>query len=268
MNGNKRVTGKEQYYTLPEVVDLCVEASMPYYSGEAVLEPAGGTGEFIEGLLRAGIDDMNIYSYDIEPKHGYVEKGDFLTQTLDQPYFVISNPPFGRANSLSVKFFNHAAKNATYICFLVPKAWKKWSIVNKLDYNFWLVEELEMPSVAFYNDFGPIQGGNLSTIFQIWERRDTKREKIVVEDRNYLIASSPENADVAITFFGYSSGRIETDFVREPNTTKKYFMVKDATVVDALQAVDYTRFNRNVSYTYSLSLQEINYLLNEWYDSQ
>jgi hypothetical protein len=264
--GNTRVTGKEQYYTLPEVVDQCCSIALPYLKEENLLEPAGGTGEFIEGLLRFGIHDERIYSYDIEPRHGFVEQGDFLQQKLEEQFFVISNPPFGRANSLSVKFFNHCAKNATYICFLIPKAWRKWSVVNKLDRHFHLVEDVEMPKVAFYDDNGPIGGGNLSTVFQVWEYRQELRDIIEVEDRGYLTACSPEEADVAITFFGYSSGRIETDFVREPNTTKKYFRVKDTSVIRALQSVDYSRFNRNVSYTYSLAKSEINYLLNEWYD--
>ena len=251
---------------MPEVADTCIEIALPFLKDENILEPAGGTGEFIDGLIRAGVYEERLYSFDIEPRHGYVEKGDFLLQKLTQDFFVISNPPFGRANSLSIKFFNHAAPFATYICFLIPKAWRKWSVVNKLNKKFHLVEDVEMPPVAFYNEAGPIKGGNLKTLFQVWERREEERNTIVITDRGYLKKSTPEEADVAITLFGYSSGKVETEFKRESNTTKKFFTVADSSVIEGLNSVDFSRFNRNVSYTYSLSLQEINYLLNEWYD--
>jgi hypothetical protein len=267
----KRITGKEQYYTMPEVVDRCIELALPYLGDEDILEPAGGTGEFIKGLMKRGIDANRIQSFDIEPKYELVEKADFLNQTM-MPYafgqvFTITNPPYGRANSLAVKFFNHAAECSTYICFLVPKAWRKWSVINKLNEHYHLVDDVDMPKIAFYNDDGPIQGGNLSTVFQVWERRTEKRQKITVENRGYLENSTPTDADVAITFFGYSSGRIETEFERVPNTTKKYFKIKDQSVVTALQNVDFTRFNQNVSYTPALSILEINYLLNEYFDT-
>lgn len=33
------------------------------------LEPAGGTGSFIDALVASGINPSQIVSYDIEPKH-------------------------------------------------------------------------------------------------------------------------------------------------------------------------------------------------------
>jgi hypothetical protein len=268
MAGNTRKTGKEQYYTLPNVVDDCVKIAMKYHKGEKILEPAGGTGEFIEGLLRHGVEKDIIESSDIEPKHDLVKHGDFLESNYDDNYFTISNPPFGRANSLSVKFFNKAADFSTYICFLIPISWRKWSIINRLDSRFHLVEDVEMPLVSFYNDDGPIEGGILRTVFQVWEKRDVKREKITVEDREYLKKSDPENADVALTFFGHSSGKVETNFLRVPNTTKRYFTVKNDEVIQAMKEVDYSRFNQNSAYVAALSLPEVNTLLNEWFDKK
>lgn len=266
MAGNSRKTGKEQYYTLPEVVDTCVEIAMKYYDGQNILEPAGGTGEFIEGLLRRGIEETKIESGDIEPKHRLVKNQDFLESKYQQRFFTISNPPFGRANSLSVKFFNKAAGYSDYICFLIPISWRKWSVINKLDKRYHLVEDVEMPAVSFYNDDGPITGGILRTVFQVWEKRDTYREKLTAEDRGYLTKCKPEEADVAIVLFGHSSGRVETDFEREQNSTKGYYIIKDSSVVDALRSVDYSKYNENTAYVKALSFPEINSLLNEYYD--
>ena len=278
-SGNTRSTGKEQYYTLPEVVDLCVETAMRYrLPGQRILEPAGGTGEFIEGMLRAGVCAEQITATDIEPKHDLVKRGDFLESSFDidfdNQFFTLTNPPFGRANSLSVPFFNHAAPVSNYIGFLIPVSWRRWSVMDRLDQRFHLVEDVEMPQVSFYNfdDGGnvlPYDGGLLKTCFQLWERRNYPRTLIAknVEDRQYIVSCSPQEADVAITFFGHRSGRVETDFERKLNTTKNFFKVKDQGVVAALNSIDYTRFNKNNAYVASLSKPEINFLLNEYYDS-
>ena len=82
---NTRTTGKEQYYTKESVVDLCISQvlkAVPDIDSRTILEPCGGTGEFIEGLLRAGIDKSRIISYDIEPAHPMVLKGDYLEQNF------------------------------------------------------------------------------------------------------------------------------------------------------------------------------------------
>jgi len=264
-----RKTGKEQYYTLPEVADLCVSIASKYWDGLEIVEPAGGTGEFLSSIQRAGKDVK--FAFDIEPKHPDVIEQDFLQTSLFDFYvseqsMFLSNPPFGRANSLAVKFFNHIAGtySARYICFLIPKAWRKWSVQDKLNEFYHLTEDVEMPEVSFYNDDGPIEGGNLSTLFQVWEKRDTPRKKWDVEDKGYLTNSTPEDADVAITFFGHSSGRIETEFERVPNTTKRYFKASPE-VIEGLKVVDYSRFNENVSYIKALSKKEINFLLDEYF---
>jgi len=108
--GNKRVTGKEQFYTpaaLAEelIVDVLnvVEDAWDY----EWIEPAGGTGNFIEPVKKRG---LRFKSWDIEPKSVDVLNGDFLEQDLGDGLVVVyGNPPFGRNNSLCVRFFNHAA---------------------------------------------------------------------------------------------------------------------------------------------------------------
>jgi len=277
---NKRTTGKEQYYTNEKTVDYCLDLLEEFVDFKQepslFLEPAGGTGEFIEGLKRKGVEKNNILSFDIEPKHPDVTLvDDFLSvEDLPENLITISNPPFGRANSLSKKFFNHAAKNSKMICFLIPKSWRKWSVQNALDSNFHLVLDKEMPDNSFYKpDNEEFQDKKtLSTIFQVWEKRDYKRVPVTVEDRGYLIKVRQDEeglrkANVAITLFGYSCGRIEENFKRKPNTTKGYFIARDQEVIEALRSVDYSKFYNNTAYVPALSIKEINYLLNNYFDS-
>lgn len=243
---------------------------VPY--GASFLEPAGGTGEFIEGLLRRGVSKTKIESFDIEPKHFLVEHTeDFLEENMeyDSTRVVVSNPPFGRANSLAIKFFNRCALFSDTIGFLVPRAWRKWSVQDRLDLNFYLLEDIDMPSIAFYDQVGnPHEGGKLQTVFQVWSRQFPSREKTYVPDRKYIEKTTPEKADISLTIFGRGCGTVKRSFPREPNTTQMFLKVANDNVIDALEAVDFSRFFNNVSYTEALSIKEIMYLLNEHFDKR
>ncbi|MEI6591573.1 MAG: hypothetical protein WCO24_06160, partial [Actinomycetes bacterium] len=101
--GNRRVTGKEQYYTpaaLAHELAALTNTFVPDLANRTVIEPAGGTGAFIEAAKSLGV--KNVLSFDIEPLHAAVEKADFLASNLSvRGAVAISNPPFGRNNSLS-----------------------------------------------------------------------------------------------------------------------------------------------------------------------
>ena len=75
--------------------------------------------------------------------------------------------------------------------------------------------------------------------------------------------STPAEADVALTIFGHSCGRVKVDFERVPNSTQMFLRLNHPEALAALQRVDYSRFFRNTAYTEALSLVEINFLLNE-----
>jgi predicted RNA methylase len=259
---NNRKTGKEQYYTNPEVVDLCIAEVKKHVDleGKTILEPAGGTGEFIEGLRRAGINDKSIISYDIEPKHPLVKQADFLSLlNLPENMISITNPPFGRANSLSKQFFNHSADHCDFICYLVSKSWRKWSVMNALDLRFHLLADVEMPVDCFYSK-DTNKAGVLNTVFQIWEKRDYKREKIIVPDTDLIKkVNSVAEANYSMVVFGHSSGRCEeiTPATKYTPGTTYYFQVKDDSVKEVLRSVDWSKYNTNVSYIKAISFQEI-----------
>ena len=63
--------------------------------------------------------------------------------------------------------------------------------------------------------------------------------------------------------FGYGCGKVYRDFPRKPNTTMLYLAVSEPSVMDVLEGLDYERFAMRTAYTKALSLQEINFLLNE-----
>ena len=264
--GNTRVTGKEQFYTpqllAHQLVDL-VEAELGPLKGKIVLEPAGGTGAFIDAVNVRSIE--KVISFDIEPLHPQVASGSFLEQQIGlEGLITISNPPFGRNNSLSIPFFNHAAAFSDAICFIVPRSWRKWSVINRLDSNFELSIDKDL-DIDYVDSEGNLISAQsrLATCFQIWKRTSTPRLPMRIRDMGVIEKVSPEKADVSLTIFGYGCGKLKTEFKPVPNTTQLFLTLKHPEALTALQKVDYSRFYKNTAYTEALSLQEINYLLNE-----
>jgi predicted RNA methylase len=264
--GNKRVTGKEQYYTPKDLAQKLikeVELLVPDLARRAVIEPAGGTGSFIEAARTAGVTDF--LSFDIEPKHRDVLKADFLSAPIHtQDAVTISNPPFGRNNSLSIPFFNKAADHSEFICFIVPRSWRKWSVINRLDRRFHLIADHDI-QIDYENDLGEklSQRNGLNTCFQVWQRKTEPRPLIKVADQGLVEKTDAQSADVALTIFGFGCGTVRTEFERKPNSTRMFLKLKHPQALAALQTVNFETFFKNTAYTPALSLPEINYLLNE-----
>ena len=264
--GNRRVTGKEQYYTPRELASVLVskvKQLVPNFASRTVVEPAGGTGAFVEAAKAAGA--KKVLSVDIEPKHGDVNKADYLSTNLKIVDAVtISNPPFGRNNSLSIPFFNRAADTSEFIAFIVPRSWRKWSVINRLDRRFHLIHDEDL-SIDYVDDTHTLisQRNSLKTCFQIWQRREELREIVKVEDRGYVTKVKPEEADIALTVFGFSCGKVNEEFERKANTTRMFLKLNHPKALQALKTMPYQRFSKNTAYTEALSFQEINFLLNE-----
>lgn len=265
--GNRRVTGKEQFYTPKELAKTLTNKVAQVVGGltnRTVIEPAGGTGSFVTAAKELGA--KKVLSFDIEPKADGVILADFLTNEIKgvTDAVSISNPPFGRNNSLSIPFFNKAANHSEYIAFIVPRSWRKWSVINRLNRNFHLIHDEDL-TIDYVDEAGEMvwQKARLNTCFQIWEKKDTPRELIKVKDFGLITKVSPQEADVALTVFGYGCGKVRTEFDRIPNSTVMFLKLNDKRVLPALNRVDFSKFYKNTAYTEALSLQEIRYLLNQ-----
>lgn len=266
--GNTRVTGKEQYYTpadlsLEIIERVCGKIENP--TSRVFLEPAGGTGAFIEAAKSFGF--TTIESMDIEPKHPLVRQQDFLEVKLKLSNAVcVTNPPFGRNNSLSVPFFNKAAQYSDIIAFIVPRSWRKWSVLNRLNFAFHLVDDWNLDIDYVDEEGNSTHGvGNLRTCVQVWKRSETaNREPVKIPDHGIILKTTPEEADVSFTLFGYGCGTVKEEFPRVPNTTQTFLKLNHPRALEALKNVDFSRFYNHTAYTEALGLQEINYLLNEY----
>jgi len=183
----------DQFYTNVDVVEKCLEG-ISFDDYDIVLEPSAGSGSFLNLLpkdKRQGLD--------LEPAHDEVIKQDFFDFVPDssKKYYVVGNPPFGKNSSLAVKFFNKSAKFADKIAFIIPRTFRKEEFQNKLDLNFHLVREELLPEESFHTPMG--EAYKVPCVFQIWEKRNTKREKVEVlrthEDFEFL---SPQDYDFVL----------------------------------------------------------------------
>ena len=151
----------------------------------------------------------------------------------------ITNPPFGRASSLAKKFFNKDAESSQYICYLVPKSWRKWSVQNSLNPYFHLVSDVELPKNCFYLPDGTKKEKNvLNTVFQIWEKRNYERKKIQVPDHGLITKVIPKevnglkivkDANFSIIAFGHSCSTCKevTEKIQQYKTTTMYLKIED-----------------------------------------
>lgn len=273
MRQNERKTGKEQYYTKPQDALFLTKKLFEFvdFSDKKFIEPAGGRGAFVDALISLGVKEGNIFSWDIEPLHPLVRKTqNFLLEDLGdlKNCIAITNPPFGRANSLNVNFFNKLSMHCDCIAFISPRSWRKWSVINKLHQNFHVKLDEDISLDYDYANSEQKSKGKLNTCFQIWHRQEQKRRHLSAEDRGYITKTTPAKADVSLTVFGRGCGKWTKDFERIPNTTKMFLVVNEEWVYKALDKIDFSRFYKNTAFVEALSIKEINFLLNEYFDSE
>jgi len=178
------------------------------------LEPSAGTGAFFNIM-----DNKTKIGLDIEPKNEGIQKMDFFDYdpVPGKKYLVIGNPPFGRVSSLAMKFFNKSAEFADCIAFIIPRTFKRVSIQNKLDLNFELIYNEDIPINPCC--FTPKM--TAKCCFQVWIKKNTKREKIIYDKSHPDFTfvkhgpkddkkqpTPPTNCDFAIKAYGANCGEI------------------------------------------------------------
>jgi len=215
----------DQFYTKRSVAEYCYKilSEKFYLNNYLLLEPSAGSGSFSD------LFHKNSVSYDLDPKSDSILKQDFLllgTKELSQQnVFVIGNPPFGKNSSLALKFFNKSAEFANYIAFILPKTFKKESVINKLNEYFHLIEEIDLPENSFVFDG---EDYNVPCVFQVWVKKSIKREKIVSRKESDLFKFvKKDDADFAIRRVGGLAGKVIENFEDYKEPSHYYIKVNE-----------------------------------------
>ena len=225
-----RLAGTDKFYTIPVVVDACIASLTKLYDWEEwelVVEPSAGSGNFLSRIPTSRKIGMDIF-----PEGPDIIQQDFFEyspppptySTQDRKIVVIGNPPFGKASSLAVKFFNHAACWADTIAFVVPRTFRRASIQNRLNRAFTLQSDEDVPVIPC--SFVPKMG--VKCCFQIWTRSSNERSRIEGAkshaDWTFLPfgpldaggqPTPPEGADFALRAYGGKCGEIRDSGLSE-----------------------------------------------------
>ena len=194
----------DQFYTRPDVATrLYTVFALHCPVAECLLvEPSAGYGAFYRVMPLGSI------AVDIAPRCQGVIRYNFLRFEVQsyRPIAILGNPPFGRNSSLAVRFFNHAATQATYIGFILPRTFLKASIVNRLDRSFHLVHVEDVEADAFVFEGKPY---HVPTVFMIWKREAGLRA-VRPEIRSHadFKFTKRDHADFAIRRIGANAGKV------------------------------------------------------------
>jgi hypothetical protein len=271
-------TGKakdlDQFYTNPVIAKTCIDLVnilIPESKRQFFLEPSAGTGSFSMQLDRC-------VSVDLDPKIPNVIHSDFLIlkkndifkETETKNVCVIGNPPFGKNSSLAVKFFNHSTKFGDVIAFIIPKTFRKVSLQNKLNLNFHLIKDIDLPKNSFVYEG---EDYNVPCCFQIWEKKDTAREKIAFTESPLIeFVKKNEGCDFAVRRAGGTAGQAKEDFkdCKEPSfhflklKTKEY-SIKE--LIEIINSIDFSKEANSTAGVRSISKGELVNALHKKIDS-
>ena len=214
-----REEGLDKFYTVPSYSKKCIDKTFDLYDKtifDLIVEPSAGNGSFFNQL-----ECDNKTGIDIEPENNNIIKMDFFDYTPHpnmNNILVIGNPPFGKNNSIAIKFFNHSSKWSNVIAFIIPRTFRKPSVQNKLNNMFHLIYDEDVSTNPCC--FTPKM--MVKCCFQIWERKETKRDFIDLpkkhEDWKFLShgpidehgqPTPPNGADFAMRAYGGKIGEIE-----------------------------------------------------------
>ncbi len=239
---DKDLVQNDQYYTKPDTAKKCLELLGSDLSKfEHIIEPSAGRGDFYNLLpvdKRIGLD--------IDPKADGIIALDFFNFDIRKrgPVLTIGNPPFGKNASLAQKFFEKAATFSDIIAFILPRTFRKPSMVNRLNKQFHLVKNVLLDKESFYIDVGNgPQDYSVPCVFQVWAKKtkalaESKptwaRETIARapideleqhEDFSYVVA---EDADFAIRRVGAHAGKVFIADVAGLSKASHYFIKSNA----------------------------------------
>jgi len=227
----------DQFYTKPEVAAKCF-MTLADRECDLWLEPCAGMGSFYSLFP----EDKRL-GYDLEPRYDGVIEQDFLKVVLpkDTNIIVATNPPFGYRAQGAIEFFNKAAEAANIIGMIVPRSFRKAYIINQLNTYYHLTHEDILA-------LGIFDGGadKIRTVWQVWERREVKRDKIVLPSTHPDFTIVPQGkgfdrnkADIAIRRTGYKSvGEVIDPEDANPITQFIFISIENEDAIDIFESMD------------------------------
>lgn len=270
-----RNEGLDKFYTIPIIAEKClhtIETKYDWNNWDLVIEPSAGNGSFLER-----IPTSNKIGLDISPEHKDIILQDYFTYEPPNDkknILVVGNPPFGKVSSLAIKFFNHSAKRASVIAFIIPKTFRRISVQNRLDNKFHLIHDEDIPSEPC--SFNPPM--QVKCCFQIWEKQSIERTLVKLTtthpDWDFVPFGSldakgqptpPTEADFTLLAYGGKCGNIKTtglDKLRPKSWHWIKSKINTTLLIERFESLDYS-LSKNTARQNSIGRGELVKLYSE-----
>jgi hypothetical protein len=249
----------DQYYTDPVYAQHffdVVKQNVDINDCDILLEPSAGTGSFYNIL-----DINKRIGLDLDPKASGVIKTNFFDwmPPIGKKIYTIGNPPFGKNANLAVKFFNESAKFSDVIAFVIPRTFRKASLINRLNKHFHLVYDETVPDNSFIFNGSPY---NVWCCAQIWVRKSEKRDKVetlkLSELRKWFTITEPVDSDFAIQRVGGKAGIIRLEDRINFSKASHYFIKSHhPDVLKIFKLIDFNQVKFNTAGNPSISPSEL-----------
>lgn len=215
----------DKFYTKIDLAKYLIDKVKLDSNVKLVLDPCCGDGAFY-----SNIDFENKIGIDILPHIDGVIKHDFLTWDFknlnlkSDEVVVISNPPFGKQGSLALKFIKRCSLFSDTIAFILPLSFAKDSMINRIPEYFHLEYQEILPDDSFVLDGVDY---NVKCVFQIWKRKDFKREIIKKDPEiGFKYTKDKKISDLSIRRVGVYAGRaFENSY--DKSEQSHYFLILD-----------------------------------------
>lgn len=249
----------DQFYTKKDIAINLIN-SIDFSEYKLVVDPCCGDGSFY-----SNINHSNKIAIDIDPKLDVAIKHDFLQWNYKgdidkKDIIVISNPPFGKQASLAIKFINKATEFSDTIAYILPLSFKKNSIKNRINKNYHLIYEEELPKNSFL-----INGEDYDVpcVFQIWKNMQEERPIIKEEQPiKFKYTKIPSEANLSVRRVGFYAGKAFLDINKSKQS--HYFLIidKDVDLNNLLVEMNKLEFKQNTTGPKSISKGELNKIIN------
>jgi hypothetical protein len=259
MKNKDQARDLDQFYTAPSYAQSFlnrITQTVNLDSYDILLEPSAGSGSFYNLL-----DPNKRIGLDLDPKSPGIIQTDFFewVRPLGKTIATIGNPPFGKNAGLAVKFFNHAAKFSEVIAFIIPRTFRKASIINRLHKKFHLVYDETVPLNSFLFKGNPY---DVWCCAQIWIRKEESREPIPVlkveQVKQWFEIVDPDRSDFSVQRVGGRAGQIRINDRCDFSPLSNYFIkAHDSRVLTVFQKINFDNVKFNTAGNPSISPSEL-----------
>jgi predicted RNA methylase len=248
--GLKRII-LDKFYTKKNIVEICIYLFKQYIlidNNCVIIEPSAGNGSFIHSIKSL---TNNYLFYDISPENSEIITQDYLeinTESIKKTYkdkkiHILGNPPFGRQSSLAIKFIKKSCEFCDTISFILPKSFKKESLKNKIPMNFHNILEIDLPVNAFLVNE---KEHDVPCIFQIWEKKDIKRNIIEKEiPIHFKFVKKYETPDISFRRVGVNAGKIDINIIDKSEQSHYFIKFIKNTIEENIKQLEKLHFDFN-----------------------